>query len=56
MSAAFQLKSNLSPDDPGDGPGALWLSRFRSPRLRQAIFAVVAPMMALVTTYLLFFD
>jgi hypothetical protein len=50
------MRSNLSADEPGDGFGALWLSRYRSPRLRQAILAVVAPMMALVTTYLLFLE
>ena len=54
--AAFQMRSNLSPDEPGDGFGARWLSRFQSPRLKQATFAVIAPMLVLLTTYLLFFN
>jgi hypothetical protein len=45
-----------SPDELGDGFGALWLYRFKSERLRRATFAVVAPMLVLVTGYLLFFD
>lgn len=50
------MRSNLNPSEAGDGVCALWLCRFQSPRLRQAMFAVVAPMLVLVTTYLLFFD
>jgi hypothetical protein len=47
---------NLSPGGPREGLGALWLSRFQSSRLGKAAFAVAAPMLTLVTTYLLFFD
>jgi hypothetical protein len=50
------MRSDLFPVDPGDGFGGRWLSQFRSPRLKRATFAVVAPMLVVVTTYLLFYD
>jgi hypothetical protein len=44
----------LSRDEPGDGFGALWLSRLKSERVRQTFVAIVSTALILCACVILF--